>query len=287
MRLLLIALLASTASAQTVEEWVHGKIATQKGVLKPMPPTGAQVWRERAPNAAALPGFVPPTSLAPLVKAVRPGVVNIATRNEGTSRSLGSGFVINADGLVVTNNHVVERAQQIHVRLADGREFEAVVVGRDPQTDLALLRLPDAKELPTVTLGDSDQLEIGDWVVAIGNPFGLDLSVTHGLISARERVIGVGAFDDFIQTNALINPGNSGGPLFDMRGDVVGVTTAITSQGQGIGFAVPINMVKGLLPNLLDNGRPERGWLGLNVQEVGEGAARAPVGVDVFPGSPA
>lgn len=290
-RLLLTALIGSAASAQTVEEWVHGKVATQKGLIKASPPTvigpAGLLWKERAPNTPPLPGFQPPTSLAPLVKAVRPGVVNIATRNEDTKRALGSGFVINPDGLVVTNNHVVERAQRIQVRLADGREFDAVVVGRDPATDLALLRLPDAKELPTVTLGDSDLLEIGDWVVAIGNPFGLDTSVTHGLISARERVIGVGVFDDFIQTNALINPGNSGGPLFDMRGDVVGVTTAIDSRGLGIGYAVPINFVKDLLPNLLDNGRPERGWLGLNVQEVGEGTARAPVVVDVFTGSPA
>ena len=289
--LILVALLALPASAQSVEEWVHGKIATQKGLLKPVPPASlgpaGQLWKERPANAPALPGFVPPTSLAPLVKAVRPGVVNIGTRNEDAKRSLGSGFVINPDGLVVTNNHVVERAQRIMVRLADGREYEAVVVGRDPATDLALLRLPDAKELPTVTLGDSDQLEIGDWVVAIGNPFGLDMSVTHGLISARERVIGVGVFDDFIQTNAMINPGNSGGPLFDMHGDVVGVTTAIDTRGMGIGYAVPINFVKDLLPNLLDNGRPERGWLGLNVQEVGEGAGRVPVVVDVFTGSPA
>jgi serine protease Do len=221
------------------------------------------------------------------VKAVRPGVVNISTRNEGTSRSLGSGFVINPEGLVVTNSHVVERAQQISVRLGDGRALEAVVVGRDPATDLALLRLRDATNLATVALGDSDQLEIGDWVVAIGNPFGLDMSVTHGLISARERVLGLGPFDDFIQTNALINPGNSGGPLFDMKGDVVGVTTAIVSQGQGIGFAVPINLVKDLLPNLLDNGRPERGWLGLNVQELTDGVAGAPVVVDVYEDSPA
>ncbi len=289
--ILLAMLVASPAWAETVEEWVRGKVSTQRGILKAVPPSpvgpAGQMWKERAATAPPLPGFVPPTSLAPLVKAVRPGVVNIATRNEDTKRSLGSGFVIHPDGLVVTNNHVVERAQRIQVRLADGREFEAVVVGRDPATDLALLRLPDAKELLTVTLGDSDQLEIGDWVVAIGNPFGLDMSVTHGLISARERVIGVGVFDDFIQTNALINPGNSGGPLFDMQGDVVGVTTAIDSRGFGIGYAVPINFVKDLLPNLLDNGRPERGWLGLNVQEVGEGSARAPVVVDVFANSPA
>ena len=287
---LLLVGIAATAAADPLDDWVRQKVAAQRegqgGAALPTP--AGTPWRERAPNAPALiPDFHPPTSLAPLVRAVRPGVVNISTRNEGTSRSLGSGFVISADGLVVTNNHVVERAQRILVRLADGREFGAKVVGRDPSTDLALLRLEGAQGLPTVALGDSDQLEIGDWVVAIGNPFGLDTSVTHGLISARERVIGMGPFDDFIQTNALINPGNSGGPLFDMRGDVVGVTTAIMSQGQGIGFAVPINLVKDLLPNLLDNGRLVRGWLGLNVQEAGEGDARANVVVDVFPDSPA
>ena len=291
--ILVLGVVTSTFSlAESLDEWVQGRIAAQRGQVKapPAAPIGpqGQLWKERAPNApAAIPNFKPPTSLAPLVKAVRPGVVNIAARNENTKRTLGSGFLINPDGLVVTNNHVVERAQEISVRLADGREFDASVVGRDPSTDLALLRLADARDLPTVTLGDSDQLEIGDWVVAIGNPFGLDTSVTHGLISARERVLGLGPFDDFIQTNALINPGNTGGPLFDLKGDVVGVTTAIVSQGQGIGFAVPINLVKDLLPNLLDNGRPERGWLGLNVQEVGEGTSVAPVVVDVFKDSPA
>ncbi len=288
--LLVLLLVARAAHAQPVAEWVREKIAAQRAAAPLAPPAvqaSGQVWSERAAGGAALPAFVPPTSLAPLVKAVRAGVVNISTRNGGAARSLGSGFVINPDGLVVTNNHVVERAQRILVRLADGRELDAVVVGRDPLTDLALLRLPEAQGLPTATLGDSDQLEIGDWVVAIGSPLGLEMSVTHGLISARERVIGLGPYDDFLQTNALINPGNSGGPLFDMRGDVVGVTTAVVSQGQGIGFAVPINMVKELLPNLLANGSPERGWLGLSVQEAGEGGVKAPIVVDVFDGSPA
>ncbi len=280
-----LATVALEARGDEVEVWVKAKVAAQRGSR---PSTlSSTLWNDR-PGTIRLPvGFQAPTSLAPLVKAVRPGVVNISTHNEGTSRSLGSGFIINADGLVVTNNHVVERAQEILVRLSDGRTLSAEVVGRDPATDLALLRLPEGKGLPIVVLGDSDQLEIGDWVVAIGNPFGLDTSVTHGLISARERVLGLGPFDDFIQTNALINPGNSGGPLFDMRGNVVGVTTAIISQGQGIGFAVPINLVKDLLPNLLDNGRPDRGWLGLSVQELEEDTTRAVVVIDVYPNSPA
>lgn len=290
--LLITAVVALPAQDEGVAEWVHAKIASQKGQAKVAPPkvmgSSKQLWKERSSNAqATIPSFRPPSSLAPLVKALRPGVVNISTRYEGTKRALGSGFVINSDGLVVTNNHVVERAQRIQVRLADGSEFDGVVVGRDPATDLALLHLPDAKGLPTVILGDSDQLEVGDWVVAIGNPFGLEMSVTHGLISARERVIGMGLYDDFIQTDALINPGNSGGPLFDMRGEVVGVTTAISNHGQGIGFAVPINLVKDLLPNLLDDGRAERGWLGLSVQEAEDSPAQAPIIVDVYPGSPA
>jgi serine protease Do len=276
---------AAQARADELETWVKARIAAQRGTPSVADRPIENLWKEHPRSPQVIPGFVPPTSLAPLVKLVRPGVVNISTRNEGTSHSQGSGFVINPDGLVVTNNHVIERAEEITVHLPDGRSFMATVAGHDPATDLALLRLTDARGLPTVTLGDSDQLEIGDWVVAIGNPFGLDTSITHGLISARERVLGMGPFDDFIQTNALINPGNSGGPLFDMHGEVVGVTTAIVSQGQGIGFAVPINLVKDLLPNLLENGTPERGWLGLNVRE-NEGV-HAPVVVDVYAGSPA
>jgi serine protease Do len=155
---------------------------------------------------------------------------------------------------------------------------------------VALLQLvgPGVGELPALYLGDSDRLEVGDWVVAIGNPFGLDHSVSHGMISAKERVIGVGAFDDFIQTDALINPGNSGGPLFNMRGEVVGVNTAIITEGQGIGFAVPINMVKDLLPNLRKNGQLQRGWLGVDIDEQQRGGAqRQAVVTRVFPGSPA
>ena len=165
------------------------------------------------------------------------------------------------------------------------RSFDAELVGSDPDTDLALLRVLDGIELPSVVLGDSDRLEVGDWVVAIGNPFGLDRSVSHGLISAKERVLGVGPLDDFIQTDALINPGNSGGPLFNMRGEVVGVNSAVISHAQGIGFAVPINMVKDLLPNLMDNGHVERGWLGMTVvEEPGKHSAQV---IDVYPGGPA
>ncbi|MCP3103533.1 trypsin-like peptidase domain-containing protein [Myxococcus sp. K15C18031901] len=254
------------------------------------------LWRERAPGETALPNFVPPTSLAPLIRAVEAGVVNITTVSPresgqaGMKRSTGSGFVLTPDGLVVTNSHVVSGASKIAVRLSDGREFSAEVVGRDASTDVALLRLGGTVEadLPALFLGDSDRMEVGDWVVAIGNPFGLDHSVSHGMISAKERVLGVGQFDDFIQTDALINPGNSGGPLFNMKGEVVGVNTAIISQGQGIGFAVPINLVKDLLPNLRENGKLERGWLGVVINDDRDsGERRAPVVKDVYRGSPA
>lgn len=277
----LLAVLATAASADPgVEAWLQARAREQAAYLTVSGERGPAsngplgLWRERTASDPGIPNFVPPTSLAPLIRAVESGVVNITTVNavdrQGIAkRSTGSGFVLTPDGLVVTNNHVVDRAEEISVRVADGREFSAEVVGRDASTDVALLRLKtvEREELPAVYLGDSDKLEVGDWVVAIGNPFGLDHSVAHGMISAKERALGVDVFDDFIQTDALINPGNSGGPLFNMRGEVVGVNTAIMSQGQGIGFAVPINMVKDLLPNLRENGRLERGWLGVDVDD--------------------
>jgi serine protease Do len=226
-------------------------------------------------------------------------VVNISsevsaseTAAKDIESALGSGLIIDPEGYVVTNTHVVERAKQIRVKLADTREFLADVVGRDASTDIALLKLQKAPaDLPFGYFGDSDKLNVGDWVVAIGNPFGLEQSVSQGIISAKERVIGVGVFDDFLQTDALINPGNSGGPLFNMRGEVVGVNTAVVSQAQGIGFAVPINMVKDLLPNLKVNGHLARGWLGINVQEdLAEGEAPHKgdaVITDVYASSPA
>ncbi|MBL9038297.1 MAG: trypsin-like peptidase domain-containing protein [Archangium sp.] len=249
-------------------------------VRQPAPPLNVEH------TAPSLPGFVPPTSLAPLVKAVQAGVVHIAASREEGAASLGSGFVITPGGLVVTNAHVIAGAETIAARLSDGRSFEARVVGRDPQTDLALLWLVRAPTLQTVTLGDSDTLEVGDWVVAMGSPFGLDTSVSHGIVSARERVIGVGAYDDFLQFNAPINPGNSGGPLFDMKGAVIGVTTATVRQGPGVAFAVPVNLLRDLLPNLLDDGRPDRGWLGINAREVSEGGDRFVQVTDVVPDGP-
>jgi serine protease Do len=188
-----------------------------------------------------------------------------------TARAMGSGFVIQKDGIVLTNNHVVEHAKEITVALSDGRELPAKVLGRDPKTDLAVLKVDSKDPLPVVKLGDSDVLEVGDWVVAIGNPFGLNNTVTAGIVSAKGRAIGQGPYDHFIQTDASINPGNSGGPLFDEHGNVVGINTAIFSQGGGnigIGFAIPINMAKELVPQLEENGHVTRGWLGVSIQKL-------------------
>jgi len=187
---------------------------------------------------------------------------------ERRQQGAGSGFVLAPEGMIVTNNHVVEGAKEITVTLADKREYPARVVGRDPKTDIALLRINATEPLPAVVLGDSERLRVGDWVMAVGNPFGLSNTVTAGIVSAKGRVIGAGPYDDFIQTDASINPGNSGGPLFNLQGEVVGINTAIVAQGQGIGFAVPINQAKALVPQLEAKGEVTRGYLGVAIQEI-------------------
>ncbi len=183
-------------------------------------------------------------------------------------RSLGSGFIIDKEGYIITNNHVIEGATEIHVRLSTDKEYEAEVIGRDPKTDLALIKIKAGSDLPLVELGDSDRLEIGEWVVAIGNPFGLSHTITVGIVSAKGRVIGSGPYDDFIQTDASINPGNSGGPLFNLQGEVVGINTAIVASGQGIGFAIPINAAKDIIPQLKKKGKVTRGGIGVYVQKM-------------------
>jgi len=182
--------------------------------------------------------------------------------------SLGSGFIISADGYIFTNNHVVERADKIKVKLADGREYDGEVKGKDASTDIALIKINPSAPLTPVKFGDSDEIRPGDWVFAIGNPFGLNHTVTAGIISAKGRVIGSGPYDNFLQTDASINPGNSGGPLFNLKGEVVGINTAIVAQGQGIGFAIPINTAKGFLPDLQGKGFVTRGWLGVTTQDL-------------------
>ena len=233
------ALLAERAGAGVVN--VH----TSKTVAQPAP----------FPDAPFLPGFRGFFG--------RPG----AEGGPGvTVPSLGSGFVISSDGLVLTNNHVVAGVDRVRVVLSDGTEADAKVVGQDPKTDLALLRVDRSQGLHPLPLGDSDEILPGDWVVAIGNPFGLDHTVTVGIVSAKGRDIGHGPYDDYIQTDAAMNPGNSGGPLLNMRGEVVGINAAINPEANTIGFAVPINLAKEILPELRERGRVTRGWLGVGVQ---------------------
>ena len=184
------------------------------------------------------------------------------------THALGSGFIIDQDGDILTNNHVVEKADEIKIKTTDGKEYDAKVVGRDPKTDIALIKIAaDGKSLKTAKLGDSEAIRVGDWVMAVGNPFGLGNTVTAGIISAKGRIIEAGPYDDFLQTDAAINPGNSGGPLFNMNGEVVGINTAIVAQGQGIGFATPINMAKEILDQL-KTGKVVRGWLGIMIQDI-------------------
>jgi serine protease Do len=253
-------------------------------------------WREVSGQAA------PPPALGiwvELARAVKPAVVNVSTTQRAAPRggpeeffrrffgepapgprgrqSLGSGFVVSPDGYVVTNVHVVRGADGIVVRLADHSEHKARLVGTDPRTDIALLKI-DAGGLPTLGFGDSDQLQVGEPVMAIGNPFGLEQTVTTGIVSAKERFIGAGPYDDFIQTDASINPGNSGGPLVDSRGALVGINTAIFSQSGGsvgIGFAIPVNIAKDVLAQLRASGTVVRGYLGVAVAPLPPESRRA------------
>jgi serine protease Do len=181
-------------------------------------------------------------------------------------QSLGSGFIVDKEGFILTNNHVVGKADDIKVTLSDGRSYEAELKGTDPKTDIALIKIDAENDLPVAELGDSDALEVGEWVVAIGNPFGLKHTVTVGVVSAKGRTIGAGPYDDFIQTDASINPGNSGGPLINTKGEVIGINTAII--GQGIGFAIPVNLARNIMDQLKEKGSVTRGWLGVQIQTV-------------------
>ena len=219
-------------------------------------------------------------------------------RGSQRQMGLGSGFIIDRNGTILTNYHVVDGAQKISVTLSDGKSYDAKVLGKDQKTDIAVIKIDAGQDLPAVTLGDSDRLDVGEWVMAIGNPFGLDHTVTSGIVSAKGRQIGAGPYDNFIQTDASINPGNSGGPLINLRGEVVGITTAIYSQSGGnigIGFAIPTNSIKEVLPQLKDKGRVVRGYLGTTVQKItpeiadslGVKQQRGALVADVVRGSPA
>lgn len=183
-------------------------------------------------------------------------------------RSLGTGFIIDKSGYIVTNNHVIEDAEKIQVKLKNGDEYDAEIVGRDSSTDIALIKVKPSADLPSIKLGNSDAIKVGQWVVAIGSPFGLEQTVTQGIVSAKGRVIGQGAYDDFIQTDASINPGNSGGPLLALDGSVIGINTAIIASAQGIGFAIPINLANGIIEQLKANGSVVRGWLGITMKDI-------------------
>jgi serine protease Do len=281
--------------------WLAVVVAAAVGLVALAPHLGftgaapAPIWSEKPVSVTAA-ATVPSPNWVALTRALKPAVVNISTRrvqdgtpmqspfgnddpfqqffkqfgqpSRRTVRSMGSGFVINSAGYIVTNNHVVDGASEISVKIDDGREMPGKVVGRDPRTDLALLKV-EATGLPVIPLGDSSELQVGEPVMAIGNPFGLERTVTTGIVSATGRVIGQGPYDDFIQTDASINPGNSGGPLINARGQAVGINAAIFSQNGGsvgIGFAIPVNQAKSVVTQLAATGKVTRGWLGVIIQ---------------------
>jgi len=256
-----------------------------------------------ASAAPVLPDFVP------LAKSAGPAVVNVSTEREVSARTMmrgmppgmerffeqfapfwgqqaprkqsgmGSGFVISGDGYIVTNNHVVEDADKVFVSFEGSdqksEKLPAKIIGTDAETDLALIKVETSRKLPVLVFGDSDAAEVGEWVMAIGNPFGLNNTVTAGILSAKGRDIHSGPFDNFLQTDASINPGNSGGPLINMRGEVIGINTAIVASGQGIGFAIPSNLASGIVEELKSGKKVSRGWLGVSIQDVDENTARA------------
>ncbi|MBT0653375.1 DegQ family serine endoprotease [Geomobilimonas luticola] len=258
-----------------------------------------------------------------VVKAVNPAVVNISTVSKKKlvqpffefspffddffdgrqpkpqyrrENSLGSGFIINKEGYIITNDHVVRDAESIQVKLSNEEEYSGKVVGSDPKTDIAVIKINAKDPLPAAVLGDSSKLQVGQWAIAIGNPFGLDRTVTVGVVSATGRSnMGIETYEDFIQTDASINPGNSGGPLLNIYGEVIGINTAIVAAGQGIGFAIPVNMAKQVVAQLIKKGSVTRGWLGVAIQPVTQEIARSfnldkPRGAlisDIMAGSPA
>ena len=286
-------------AAVTVALWATGVVTIHVNPPKTEHASASPFWQEKG-GEAQLP---PPLRIwVDLAKATRPAAVNVSTTQRVKGRgvlpedffrrffggprdgepprgrqSLGSGVIASPDGYIVTNVHVVADADEIVVRLGDHREYKAKVVGLDPRTDVALLKI-EGSNLPALPFGDSDRLEVGEPVMAIGNPFGLEQTVTSGIVSAKERFIGSGPYDDFIQTDASVNPGNSGGPLVDTRGTLVGINTAIFSQtggSVGIGFAIPVNLAKDVLRQLKENGKVVRGYLGVAVAPVTAEAGRA------------
>jgi len=299
--------------------YVHGALTSPQpsGWSAPPPGQGGRALSPRTEGG-------PENPFVTVAERASPAVVNISTVStstgrgggpfgndpffrdfferffEGTPRrrqqtSLGSGLIIDKGGLILTNNHVIKDADEISVRFASKEEVKGKVVGTDPKTDLAVIRVHAAEPLPVMALGDSDTLRVGEWAIAIGNPFGLDHTLTVGVISATGRSeVGIAAYENFIQTDASINPGNSGGPLLNIRGEVIGINTAIVASGQGIGFAIPINLARKIMEDLVQKGKVTRGWLGVGVQpltpELAKSFAVSGEGVlinQVMPKSPA
>ena len=307
--------------------YVHGALSKPTG----LPQTGLAAIPAASPTVLAATGDTPAPD-NPFVRVaaqVTPSVVNISTVMTGKGRApseqsrpfgndpyfrdffdrffegmprrrpgpgLGSGVIIDKSGLILTNNHVIKDADEITVRFANKQEAKGKIVGTDGNTDLAVIRVTAKDDLPVAILGNSDSLRVGDWAIAIGNPFGLDHTLTVGVISATGRSeVGIAAYENFIQTDASINPGNSGGPLLNIRGEVIGINTAIVAMGQGIGFAIPVNMARKVIDDLVKKGKVTRGWLGIGIQpltpelaksfglQVGEGVLIN----QVMPGSPA
>ncbi len=281
---------------------VIGSGAAALGYIGQAEAADGQLWREGAGTPVVAGEFDPRRSLAPLVKEIGPTVVNV--RSHGKSRppaslqgvdprmfpffemdpqqprsGIGSGVVLSSDGLVVTNHHVVDGADRLEVKLHDGRMFNAKVLGSDPLTDIALIQLEGAKNLKVATLGASSAMSVGDWVLAIGSPMGLEQTATTGIVSAKGRgSLGLYAnsYIDFLQTDASIAPGSSGGPLFNMNGEVIGINTAVGGVGRGLGFAVPIDQAKTVIPQLKNGGKVVRGWLGISGQDFEPAVGRAP-----------
>ncbi|MEI9936745.1 MAG: trypsin-like peptidase domain-containing protein [Pseudomonadota bacterium] len=285
-RILLAAVLASIVLALAALAGCKRLPAGTGAGLAPLPsgalPVAPTALATASPLPAPLPGARAPQSFADLAAKADPAVVFVKTLQErrgvsGRRRVVGEGvgtaFVYDPNGLIITNNHVIDEASEIHVIFGRKREVKATVVGRDPRTDIAVLRVEE-KNLPYLPLGDSDAVRVGDWVVAIGNPFALAHTVSAGILSAKGRTLAdvkgldESGYYDFLQTDASINPGNSGGPLLDMAGNVVGINTAIRAQANSIGFAIPINMVKELLPRVLKDGHIKRSAIGVHVSSV-------------------
>ena len=257
---------SSTPKAETLPDFVA--LADKLG------PTVVNISTEQAGPAAsegeAMTEMAATTAVAMRAVATSRSTSSASRLASRTAIASGSGFIINAAGYILTNDHVVENSRQIIVTTKDGNQYKASVIGRDAKTDIALLKIKARHDLPVAPLGDSDDVKVGQWVMAIGDPFGFDHTVTAGIVSAKGRFI-PGNYDEFIQTDAAINPGNSGGPLINVHGEVVGVNSAIftrTGSNTGIGFAIPVNLVKEELPQLRDHGKVVRGWLGIYMQRV-------------------